>query len=580
MKRAIVIALSYLLLAILFCAPLFRHPYALGAMDWDEKFFHYGTVVKSAIEYGQLPFWNPWQCGGNVLWQNPLIPILSPVYPLAPILTLALAAKVEIVLHYWIGLIGMHLLLTEVLEIAFLPAIVYLDAMFVLCGAMAIHLAVGHSVLLPAFYLPWQLYFYLRAVQTGRVRDALLGGVALALMIYNAGLHMVSMTVVATAGMAFSIAAMRRSFAPIAQALTLGVAGLLYSAPKLLPTLLLIKSDRFWDGRAPIVHPDRMTFEMVLRQLTDPYQGGRLVVDDVQRWRWFEYANYMGSLAPLLFVACLVWIAWKQRTRAAWLGWSLAGTAVLLLLWSAGDFSPFAPASIAAHLPLLSKFRVPSRFTIVFGLFAATTIGWTWRLVERMLPAAVSPLAGLVFVLATVQIVTQNQGYFYGTFLSEPLHVGFRLLGGTRVLVTDRTTNADEPNSPMVRALVSDRSVYNCYESFQLVHGADPDGPLVVASGDSRITGTSFTPNRVEFSVAGGREPATIVLNQNYAEGWRSSAGPVVLDGKTARPAVTVPPGTTGTYSFSFLPPGLWTGIAVLMAAAGCSPLLWSRRLV
>ena len=75
----------YALLALFFCWPLFEQPLGLGANDWDQHLFYYGAVLKNVVEYGQAPFWNPWYCGGNVLWQNPQIALLSPVYPLTAI---------------------------------------------------------------------------------------------------------------------------------------------------------------------------------------------------------------------------------------------------------------------------------------------------------------------------------------------------------------------------------------------------------------------------------------------------------------------------------------------------------------
>src|SRR5258708_21024026 len=168
-KRAGAIGALYMVIAIGFCAPLFEHPNGLGYIDWDQHLFYYASVLKSVIEYGQLPLWNPWYCGGDVMWPNPQVALLSPVYPLATVMSLALAMKVNIVLHYWIGLVGMHLLLTDALGLSFLPFVVYLSSVFALSGALALHLAVGHSWILPAFYLPWLVYFYLRALRTGAV---------------------------------------------------------------------------------------------------------------------------------------------------------------------------------------------------------------------------------------------------------------------------------------------------------------------------------------------------------------------------------------------------------------------------
>ena len=76
------IAALYGALSYAFCSPLFAQPTGLGVYDWDQHLFYYGAVLKNVVEYGQMPFWNPWYCGGNVLWQNPQIALLSPVYPL------------------------------------------------------------------------------------------------------------------------------------------------------------------------------------------------------------------------------------------------------------------------------------------------------------------------------------------------------------------------------------------------------------------------------------------------------------------------------------------------------------------
>ena len=158
-RRALGVSALYGLLSILFCLPLFARPFGLGVADWDRHLFYYGEVLKTVVEYRQAPFWSPWHCGGNVMWQQPSVPLLSPVYLLVAIMPLALAVKVNIVLHYWIGLLGMHWLLTRAVRLTFLPLVVYAASIFTLSGSLALHLAAGDSDFLPAFYLPWLLYF-------------------------------------------------------------------------------------------------------------------------------------------------------------------------------------------------------------------------------------------------------------------------------------------------------------------------------------------------------------------------------------------------------------------------------------
>ena len=151
-------------LSVLMCAPLFVLPNGVGHYDWDQHTFYYASVLRSVVEYGQWPFWNPWSCGGNVLWQNPQVPLLSPAYPLALVFSLPLAMKVNVVVHYWIGFVGMHLLVRQVAGVRFLPLATYLSCVFVASGALALHIAEGHAVFLPAFFLPLLLYWLCRAM--------------------------------------------------------------------------------------------------------------------------------------------------------------------------------------------------------------------------------------------------------------------------------------------------------------------------------------------------------------------------------------------------------------------------------
>ena len=101
---------------------------------------------------------------------------------------------------------------------------------------------------------------------------------------------------------------------------------------------------------------------------------------------------------------------------------------------------------------------------------------------------------------------------------------------------------------------------------------ADANRGLLSVEGTARVSDVSFSPNRVEFNVFGGPEPAKLLLNYNWAPGWSSTAGPIALMGEPGKLAtVTIPPGFTGRYAFSFTPPGLSAG-------RSCSPSPRSRQ--
>jgi hypothetical protein len=571
----------YGVLSLFFCAPLFTHPQGLGILDWDQHLFYYASVLKSVVEYGQLPFWNPWYCGGNVLWQNPQIPLLSPVFPLTAVVSLPLAMKINIALHYWMGLAGMHLLLTSGIGLTFAPAVAFLSSVAILSGGMAMHLAVGHSVFLPCFYLPLQLYFCIQAMRTGSVRHMALGGVLLALMVYNGALHVVPMSVAAVGLLALFAALARRDWRPVGAGALLVVLGFAYSAPKLVPVALWVSSDQFVDARTVLERPDRMTLEMLVRTYVDRYQT-RAIKYAGQRSGWYEYGNYIGGTAAVLLVASLVWTLVTRIGRDRWLGIALSLTSICMLALSAGEFSPWAPASLANHVPLFSSFRIPSRYTIAFVMCAVPALGWALReLGSGWTPSAqMRRFLAIAYFVVAADVLIQNREQLAGSFSQAPLtRASFALLGGVKAIEVDAASSPYGPGSPMLQAVMSNRSFFNCYESLQTKRVATPDGRLLATEGDARIVESTFSPSRIEFSVIGGRGASEVALNQNLAPGWRSSAGPVVPSRERGQPAVRIATGQTGRFEFTFVPPGLFVGIGILLVAVCSSGLMWRARL-
>ncbi len=578
--RAAWLSALYLVLSVFLCLPLFAQPNGLGGNDWDQHLFYYGAVLKSVVEYGQAPFWNPWYCGGNVLWQNPQVALLSPVYPLTALMSLQLAMKVNIVLHYWIGFAGMHLLLTRTIGLRFLPMVVYLATVVTAAGAPAIHLAVGHSVFLPGFYLPLLVFLVLRACKTGAVKDVVLAGAILALMVFNGGVHILPMVFAAIGTFAIVAAVLARQWRPLAVVILFVVAGLSLSAPKLLPVSLFVTGDRFWDTRNPTDHPDRMTLELLRHTYLDSDQGLRSQFDH-QRHGWHEYGNYIGPFSAAVLAVGLVCALVKRRRREQWFGWSLALTTLVLFALSLGEFSTLAPASIATHLPLFSSFRIPSRYTIPFLLFAVMTAGWALAsataiaiFTNRYVRAAVA----LTCLVASVHLMSVNRRLLTNVFTQAPFDTTFHWMSGPHTIVTDWESSPYRPGAPMLRALTEDRAFFYCYESLQLARTAVADGGPVIADDHSRIVSTLFTPNRIEFKVLGGAEPSRISLNQNWSPGWTSTAGAVLEPGE-AMPHVMAAPGQTGTFVFEFFPRGLVAGAAIFALALAGSAIFWRRRL-
>src|SRR3954465_9833154 len=235
-----VLLLGYAALSIYFTGPLWATASQLGIEDWDVLLFYHAAVFKSIYEHASLPFWNPWYCGGNVLWQNPQVALVSPIYVLASVMSLPLAMKVNVSLHYFCGFLGMDTLVRRSAGLTWWPAVLLLASLFTRAGGPVFHLAVGHATFLPYFYLPWILLLFISAVETRALRHAAGTGAALALTIYSGGLHMAFMAASALGCFALAAAVFRREWHPLAALVAVGLFTFLLAAPKLVPAFLFL----------------------------------------------------------------------------------------------------------------------------------------------------------------------------------------------------------------------------------------------------------------------------------------------------------------------------------------------------
>lgn len=564
----------YLAAALYFCWPLFEKPNGLGMMDWDQHFFYYGSVLKSVFGFTQPPFWNPWYCGGNVLWQNPQIAILSPVYLLSAVMSLPLAMKINITLHYFACFVGMHLLLTRVFRITFLPVVLFLGGLYALCGGIALHLAVGHSTFLCFLYLPFVVYFVLRAFETGAIRDAILAGLVYALAIWNGGIHAVALSGLALGLVAVVAAIIRRDWRPLALLLVVGAATVLYAAPKLFPVAAFLTSPQFWDTRMGVDTPDTMRWSEVLHALVDPSRPPEVR-------GWWEYGNYIGLLGSLVIAASFVTVLVGSWRRERWRGLSLALAAPVFLALARGQYSPSAPFALLQHLPIFAGFRNPGRYSIIFVLVGVALAGAALQTAVRglTLSTAAKRWLGVIVLLASFDVASHNRAYFEGAVAREELGADVRPFAAGATPVFDWVTDPYGPDSPMFRALAGNRMAVNCYEVLQTRRGVAADRALIWSPGATKVSSIVFTPNRIEATVIPGPDEARVFLNQNYIDGWKSSAGPVRFDPGSGQGYVVVPRDYVGKVTFSYTPPWLWTGFALFAIGIVLSRLVWRRSL-
>ena len=575
------VLLTYLFLTIYFTAPLLVTGNQLGVEDWDVLLFYHASVIRSAYEYGSLPFWNPWYCGGNVLWQNPQVALLSPVYLLSLAMSLPLAMKVNIFLHYLLGFAGMHVLLTRRFQLSYWPGVFFLSCLVTLAGGPVFHLAVGHATFLPYFYLPWVLFFFLRAIDGGRLRDSVAAAAIIAASIYSGGIHISFMSGVALAWFSFAAAALGRDWRPIAVLGAVGALAFLLAAPKLLPVSAFVSDPRLVDSRFSPPGADSMGREMLMHALFDPYQYRRLRFEG-QNYGWHEYGNYIGPLGGLLIASGFVWILLQRGwRRELWVSASLALTALLLLSLALGELGPAAPYMLLRRLPIVSQFRLPSRYSLVFVLFATAMVASIWRTIVAERAGDAGRFVAIVLILSSFALAYQNRVQFEGVFPLAPLQSSFRFLSRPGEPAVDHVSEGLVPSqSPMLLAMMENRAILRCYEPLQLPGGIDATRPVVFSDSDAQVADIEFTPGRIRFRALSGDGAGRVFLNERYVEGWYSDAGAFTIDPKTGLAYVTLPPGAAGRFTFWFVPPRLIAGLVLCVVGIALSLLMWRRTLM
>lgn len=99
-------ALMALGLALALAYPILNHLELWGKGDWDQHMFYLEVPRVTLLDYGQLPLWNPYYCGGSVMLANPQSRMCSPSYVLVLLLGTEAGIKLTIILNLALGLWG------------------------------------------------------------------------------------------------------------------------------------------------------------------------------------------------------------------------------------------------------------------------------------------------------------------------------------------------------------------------------------------------------------------------------------------------------------------------------------------
>lgn len=565
LRRAALVAASLAVAALLF-AELFESPAATGFGDY--QFFHHSWELGRVAlgRHGELPLWNPYQCGGIPEWGDPQSQLFHPLFLLTFVLGSTLALKLFLVLHAALGLAGMYVYARS--EEGLGPAAASLAALaWAGSGFFAWHVGSGHGGFVAFYLTPLVLLGFRRAARD--LRWAALVGATFAAALLAGGVY------------AFPYFGLLLSFELLAQllaradraklALALAVSALLallLSAFRLVP----IVQHLVWYPRVRD-HRDSVSLSELWNFLTHFDRAEDLAVLPGHVYGRVEYGAYLGvGVVVLALLGAIV----SARARAR----SIAAT-VVFASFCLGDFASFAPWSLLRRLPVFASLQVPSRFlfavTFFLALLAGAGLDW---LVSRARERGLSGRRGFAalpwlaaFALA-LPVVAQHRSVLDGQWQYPPVGPA---AGGhyyLREVSPPKTLAMYPPRAQSPAEHVGNGWCYTGmgYEpALELWPGdvpqvrAEPFGEVVA---EGRSTRSAFADVVLPI---GGR----VVFNQTFAPGWRSSVGTLVLDRE--RVAVELPPGAHHVvlrYAPDSLP---WAVFGSLVGLGGVAVLLFAR---
>lgn len=553
-------------LAVAFTSPLYLRPMHLGHGDWVWFHFIWETARKSYVEFHEVPWWNPYACGGNLGVANPQGFGLSPLFLALLWLPTAPAMKVYLTTLTFGGLWGAWQLCRERYGKGLWA--VAAACLYALSGYMGWHMN-GQTGMANLQLLPWVVLCFLRGL--ARPAWAIGAGATLAFMLLTAGLYpcVISCVALALYGLVVVVVGDLAEVGRVARSgLVAASSAAGFAAIKLAPMV-----DYLRDHRRPIARDDAVSLGVLVdalfvRRTTETQIWGH--EGHLYAW-WGEYSNYVGVAGACVALSAL-WLARGRLRRER-----LAALAALSLV--IGDHGSYSPYAVLRMLPMLGNLRVPTRYWVVVDLWVACAVAWSGARASRLVAIgprtrgrALIAWAGVAVVAWLVVDLVRSDGVaiFRGAMPTPPAPVStpgapFRQVAGA-------------PWQMHLRAPRNEGTL-RCFDELtvEISPALRPDLPseaYLLEPDAGSVVVERWRPSTWELAVDVAR-PTTVIVNQNGFRGWRAEGGELVEHEGLV--AVRVAAGRRRVV-VAYRPNGYLVGAAVTLACVGATLWLVVRR--
>ena len=537
--------------------PVFSHLRRFPASgDWDMftqlRWVPYYTIT----HFHQLPFWNPYKCGGMGMLSNPESSVVSPT--LIPYLLFGpyTGLYLDILVHIAIGVAGCYVL-GRAMALSRLAAIVS-AVIFPSSSWLYLHLSVGHLNFLPAFYIPWVAALFLISIDRRQLLPAALGGLICALTLTE-GNYTFLYTAIIIGSVALVLALLSLSVWPLVYGLIIGLFGLGFSALKLLPMaqqLSIYPKHPF--GLETITA--RMISGFLFSRQQDLFQAS------TAEFLFAEYGAYLSA-----FFAALAVIGLLSRPVRT-LPWLLP--ALIFFLFARGYSGDDSAVLILRHLPLSASAGLTGRYLIPFvfcvGVIAAhgaDFLGSKFVPLGKWIAVALLVLG----VLDSWMVGPPNLRYLFHNDIAE-----LAPSPAFRQYWVQNPGNQTEIAEANMGSVNCQGYGYNDIPQDALGYNQTGYRGECYLLGAGTVSQTLWTPNRLRYEI-NVTAPTSLVVNQNYYPGWRLASGQGVLYSENGLIAVRVLPGRD-RIELVYAPEHILLAFALTIAAAAALILIWRKE--
>jgi hypothetical protein len=506
-RKRYIPSIVFFVVSVIFAIPLLLKWNYIGPRDWELFTVMAAIPVKTVIYFNQFPFWNPYIGGGNILFAHPEVAIFTPFFLLLLVFGAVGGLKLQVLLAYFVGFLGTYYFAKRLgLSVisAYLVSFVYFGSSY-----FGLHFSSGHMPFTHFCFLPWFLYFLLKADDNRS--HVLAGGLTISLLILGNGAAVPFLYTAFFSGLLIlfltienkSIRYLKYYFGAI-------VIGFLLSAVKFFPMITeLVKSP--WVGRPDDFTPASALLSIFFSFDQYMFRGREFGL----HWPWLEYGAY---ISPVVILLSIIGIIYRFARCRIWLI-----LALFFLIFGLGHFSDYSLWNLFMNLPGFASMRVPSRTFQFVVLGAGVMAGFgldhileKYSDIKNILAKLAGLFVGLVIAgnfliclpsLNKIDYKLPDDLVFEKDFRQE--------MGGMEEIYSQFQRNRGSLIAPWLSAYKDSRGLVSPINEIYMEY---------VSEGELELVKRNYTPNRVEYMIR-PKSDGVIVFSIGYDPGWFAEDG-------------------------------------------------------